>query len=329
MSANPRIVVLGDWERAFPRLADWTPIRSRAELVFHHEPLAGAALLEAIGEADALVLTRDRTPVDAALLAQCPRLRLLVFTGTRNNTLDLAAVHRAGIAVCHTAWGPSKDSTCEMTWALILAAVRQIVPFRELLQGGAWRPPQSQPLPGVLHGETLGLVGLGEIGSRVARVGQALGMNVITWSPHMTAERAAQHGATAVSLEDLLARSRVVSLHLVPGAATRHLIDERALARMRPDSLLVNTSRASLVDTDALVQALRQGRPGAAALDVFDTEPLPADHPLRSLPNVLLTPHLGFVTEPVYTRFAEGVSECLGAWLDGAPLPRQLAPEPA
>lgn len=329
MSAGPRIVVLGDWERAFPRLADWTPVRSRAELVFHHEPLAGAALVEAIREADALVLTRDRTPVDAALLAQCPRLRLLVFTGTRNNTLDLASAHRAGIAVCHTAWGPSKDSTCEMTWALILAAVRQIAPYRELMQGGAWRAARPQPLPGVLHGETLGLVGLGEIGSRVARVGQALGMDVLAWSPHMTAGRAAQHGATAVALQDLLARSRVVSLHLVPSAETRHLIDADALARMRPDSLLVNTSRASLVDTDALVQALRKGRPGAAALDVFDAEPLPIEHPLRSLPNVLLTPHLGFVTEPVYRRFAEGVAECLAAWLDGAPLPRQLAPEVA
>lgn len=324
MTARPHIVVLGDFERGLERLVDWAPIEARARVTRHHQPLQGAALVDAVREADVLVLLRDRTPVDRALLAQAPRLRCIVFTGTRNNTLDAQAVHEAGISLCHTEWGPSKDSTCELTWTLILAAVKQLPAYQQLMQAGHWRFEPARELPGNLAGQTLGLVGLGEIGGRVARVGQALGMQVITWSPHMTPQRAQAQGATAVSLEELLERSKVVSLHLVPSAATRHLIDARALARMRPDSLLVNTSRSTLVDTAALVQALRAGRPAFAALDVYDEEPLPQAEALRSLPNVLLTPHIGFVSEPVYQRFAQGIAEALSAWLEGRPLPRQL-----
>jgi phosphoglycerate dehydrogenase-like enzyme len=274
------------------------------------------------------VLVRDRTPVDAALLAALPKLRYLVFTGTRNTTLDLAALAARNIPVSHTEWGPSKDSTCEMTWSLILAATRQLEQQTALLRRGQWRPDAAVPLAGVLHGQTLGLIGLGEIGGRVAQVGRALGMNVITWSPRMTPERAAEHGATAVSLEDLLASAQVVSLHLVPTPATRHLLNAERLALMRPDSLLVNTSRSALVDGAALVKALEKGRPGFAALDVFDVEPLPLNDPLRQLPNVLLTPHLGFVAEPVFQRFAAGVTQCLQAWLAGQPLVRVMAAAP-
>lgn len=327
VSARPRIVVLDDWERAYPRLADWHPIRARAEVEIHHEPLRGQMLVQALRGAQVLVLTRDRTPVGRELLAQLPALRCILFTGTRNNTLDVAAVHAAGIALGHTQWGPSKDSTTELTWALILAAVKQLPAYQQRLREGHWRAAESLPLPPALHGQALGLVGLGEIGGRVAQVGRALGMEVLTWSPRMTAERAAEKGARFVPLEELLERSRVVSLHLVPTEATRHLLNRDRLARMRPDSLLVNTSRSALVDTAALVDALRAGQPAMAALDVFDEEPLPMDHPLRSLPNVLLTPHLGFVTEQVYSRFAQGIVAGLTAWLDGQPLPLPLAPE--
>ncbi|MDB5931412.1 MAG: D-isomer specific 2-hydroxyacid dehydrogenase, NAD-binding protein [Polaromonas sp.] len=326
-SGRPLIVIVGDAEQALERLCDWKPLQALAEVVIHHQPLHGQALVEALKHADAVVLVRDRTPFDAELLAQLPRLRYLVFTGTRNTTLDLAALAARGIPVSHTEWGPSKDSTCEMTWALILAATRQLEQQTALLRQGLWRPQAALPLAGVLHGQTLGLIGLGEIGGRVARVGQALGMNVVAWSPRMTPERAAAHGAVAVSLEALLSTSKVVSLHLVPTPATRQLLNPERLALMRPDSLLVNTSRSALIDTDALVEALKQGRPGFAALDVFDVEPLPIDSPLRQLPNMLLTPHLGFVTEPVFERFATGVMECLNAWLAGKPLVRVLAPD--
>ena len=318
------IVVLGDTEQALRRLGDWKAIDQAAHVSVYSQPLQGAALLETMQEADVLVLLRDRIPLDAATIAQLPRLRYLVFTGSRNTTLDAAALAARGIPVSHTEWGPSKESTCELTWALILAATRQLADYSALLAQGQWRAANPQALPGVLHGEVLGLVGLGEIGRRVAQVGKALGMQVLTWSPNMTSERASAHGVQAVPLDELLARAKVLSLHLVPSATTRHLINAERLALMRPDSLLVNTSRAALIDTAALVGALRVGRIGMAALDVFDTEPLPADSLLRDCPRLLLTPHLGFVVEPVYQTFTDGVLQCLHAFVAGQPLPRLL-----
>jgi phosphoglycerate dehydrogenase-like enzyme len=318
------IVVLGDTEQALRRLGDWKAIDQAAHVSVYSQPLQGAALLQAMQEADVLVLLRDRIPLDAATIAQLPRLRYLVFTGSRNTTLDAAALAARGIPVSHTEWGPSKESTCELTWALILAATRQLADYSALLAQGQWRAPTPQALPGVLLGEVLGLVGLGEIGRRVAQVGKALGMQVLTWSPNMTPERASAHGVQAVPLDELLARAKVLSLHLVPSASTRHLINAERLALMRPDSLLVNTSRAALIDTAALVGALRVGRIGMAALDVFDTEPLPADSLLRDCPRLLLTPHLGFVVEPVYQTFTDGVLQCLHAFVAGQPLPRLL-----
>lgn len=326
MSAGkPHIVVLDDTERAMRRLADWQAIDAQAKVTIHHEPLSGAALVDALQDADAIVLMRDRTPFTAELLAALPKLRYLVFTGTRNARLDLAALAARNIPVSCTEFGPSKDSTCELTWATILAATKQLVSHTARLKRGQWRSDTAAPLPGALVGQRLGLIGLGEIGGRVAKVGKALGMEVVTWSPRMTAERAQAQGVGFVPLEELLVTSRVVSLHLVVAPATRHLMNAERLALMQPGSLLVNTSRSELIDTAALVQALQNGRPGFAALDVFDVEPLPLDDPLRQLPNVLLTPHLGFVTEPVFQRFATGVTECLQAWLAGQPLVRVVA----
>jgi phosphoglycerate dehydrogenase-like enzyme len=325
---KPHIVVLGDGEQALRRLGDWHAIEAAARLSVYSQTLQGPALLAALQEADVLVLVRDRIPLNAATIAQLPRLRYLVFTGSRNTTLDLAALAARGIPVSHTDWGPSKDSTCELTWALILAATRQLAQYSALLREGQWRPAQPQVLPAVLHGQVLGLVGLGEIGRRVAQVGKALGMEVLTWSPNMTPERAAAHGVQAVDLDTLLARAKVLSLHLVPSAQTRHLINAQRLARMRPDSVLVNTSRSALVDSAALAQALHDGRIGMAAIDVFDAEPLPLNDPLRQAPRLLLTPHLGFVVEPVFEKFAQGVCECLQAYLAGQPLVRQLVASP-
>lgn len=313
---RPRIAVLGDYERALPRLADWTAISARAEVGFHHEPLRGAALDAVLRDADVLVLVRDRTPLDAARLQLAQRLKLVIYTGTRNNTLDTEALQARGIPVANTGWGPSKESTCEMTWALILAAVRQLEGQMATMRAGGWRPQDSLPLPGVLQGKRLGLIGLGEIGKRVARVGQAFGMEVVTWSPRMTP--AAETGVTAVSLETLLSTSRIVSLHLVPTPTTTRLIDAERLALMRPDAILVNTSRAALVDMEALPHALDQKRPGMAALDVYDAEPVPPDARLRQRRDVVITPHMGFVSEPVFATFAKGVVGALETWLRDA-----------
>ncbi|WP_427184677.1 D-2-hydroxyacid dehydrogenase family protein [Bordetella bronchialis] len=323
---RPRIVVLDDWENALRERVDWKSIGAHADVALHNTMLRGDALLDALQGAHCLVLIRDRTPMPGELLRRLPELRHVVFTGTRNTKLDLKTASELGILVSHTEWGPSKASTCEMTWSLILAAARGIPGLALTQSGSAWRDPsQVAFLPPVLHGERLGLVGLGQIGQRVAAVGRALGMEVVTWSPHMTPERAAEHGAVSVTLEDLLSTSRVVSLHLVPSPPTRHLLNRERLGLMRPDSILVNTSRADLVDTDALVQALRARRPGFGAFDVFDTEPLPKDHPLLALDNVLLTPHYGFVAEPVFQEFARGVRRNLDAWLAGEAVPNSVA----
>lgn len=322
MSAKPKVVVLDDYERSLRRTADWAAVDARADVQVHHERLRGAALLEAIRDADAIVVVRDRTPFKADLLAQLPKLKLFLFTGARNTQYDAAAMQSRGIPVGSTEMGDSKASTTEMTWTLILAAAKRLEAYLALVRAGRWR--DEGPLPSTLAGERLGVVGLGSIGTRVAQVGKAFGMDVVTWSPHMTGERAEKAGVKSVTLEELLATSKVVTLHLVPSAETRKLLDAKRLATMRPDSILVNTARSALIDMAALAAALAAGRPGIAALDVYDDEPLPPGAPLAKLANVVLTPHLGFVNEPVFSKFGPGVVANLLAWLDGKPPAREV-----
>ncbi|HUL97327.1 MAG TPA: NAD(P)-dependent oxidoreductase [Usitatibacter sp.] len=319
MSARPRIVVLDDYEDSLRRTADWSPVLARADVDFHTSRLRGDALLGAVREADAIVVVRDRTPFKAELLAKLPKLALFQFTGARNTQLDMEALKARGIPVGSTRMGESKASTAEIAWALILAAAKRLEAYMALVRKGGWR--DAGPLPSVLAGERLGLIGFGGIGARMGRVGLAFGMEVVTWSPHMTAERAAAGGAKSVALDELLATSKVVSLHLVPSPETRKLLDAARLASMRADSILVNTARSALIDMAALEKALDNGRPAIAALDVFDDEPLAAGHPLAQRANVVLTPHLGFVNEPVFRNFGPGVVENLLAWLDGKALP--------
>ncbi len=326
MPNRPIVVLLDDYELAARRLADWSAVEALAELRICQAPLRGDALREVVQDADALLLMRDRTPIDSALIDTMPRLKYVSFTGTRNNALDLDALHRRGVPVGLTEWGPSKESTCELTWALILAAIKRLPQAMQALQDGRWR--DGGALGQVLHGERLGLVGLGDIGSRVARVAKAFGMDVVAWSPRMTPERAAEHGARSMSLDELVQTSKVVSLHLVMTDATRQLFDAARFAQMRTDAIFVNTSRAGLADEAALVAALQGGRPGVAALDVYAHEPLATDHPLRALPNALLSPHLGFVTQPVFERFYSDMAEGVLAWLRGEPIPRRMPAPP-
>ncbi len=313
---KPSIVILDDWERGLTRLVDWSDIQNRSQLTIHHERLRDAQLIEALKDAQCVVLMRDRTPFPKSLIAQLPNLKRIIFTGTRNNTLDQAAAQEAGIGVTPTEFGPSKASTCELAWSLILASLKKLP---DLFMTSAQSPWRSQAirehLPEVLEGKTLGLIGLGHIGKRMAAVGRAFGMKIQVWSPHMTQERAREEDATAVSLETLLSTSDVVSLHIVVSDSTRKLLNSRTLPLMQPGSLLVNTSRSTLIDTPALVQALADGRPGFAALDVFDDEP-GANPELLGLPNVMLTPHMGFVSEQVYRKFAGNVQEQLIHWLN-------------
>ncbi|MFJ9338936.1 D-2-hydroxyacid dehydrogenase family protein [Streptomyces sp. NPDC101733] len=313
-----RCAILDDFQRAAVAHADWSAVTDRGvEVVSFPDHLDDEdELVSRLADFDVLVTLRERVRFPGRVLERLPRLRLIVASGMRNSVIDHDAAARAGVTVCGTA--SSSTPPVEMTWALILGLARGIaVENAGLRAGGPWQ----QTVGADLHGRRLGLLGLGRIGSRVARVALAFGMEVSAWSANLTEERAEEVGAVlAPSKEALLADSDFVSVHLALGDRTRGLIGAAELALMRPDAYLVNTSRSAIVDQDALLEALREGRIAGAALDVFDTEPLPADHPLRTAPNLLATPHLGYVTRANYaTYYGEAVEDVL-AYLDGAPV---------
>ena len=322
---SPNIVILGDYERALRRYSNWDKLDALGNLTIHHEPLRDEALYEAVKDADAIAIVRDRAPLNEAMIARLSKLKFLMFTGERNGTLDSAALIARGIAIGVTPGGPSKETTAELTWALILGGSKRLVEENKLISSGGWRDELSV-LP-MLSGERLGVMGLGSIGSRVARVGAAFGMEIVTWSPRMTPERAAAENAKSVSLDELLKTSKVITIHLVAGPGTKGLISANQLALMRPDSILVNTSRSALIHMADLQTALKRGRPGQAALDVFDIEPLPENDPLRNTPNLLVTPHLGFIAEPIFETFSRGITATLEAWLEDRPIPHPFKPQ--
>jgi phosphoglycerate dehydrogenase-like enzyme len=307
------IVVLDDYENNLSFLKVNQVITEKATIDIHQKHLTGDALLNVLTGADVVVLNRDRTPLRKPLIDQLPKLKYVVFTGNRNLAIDYDELAKRQIPVSYTEMGPSKETTVELTWALILSAYKRIHEQSALIQTGQWRN-QYSVLPALI-GERLGVLGLGNIGAKVAKVGLAFGMDVVTWSPRMTSERAAEHGVTSVSMEELLSTSKIVSLHLVPGETTRNIMNAERLALMRPDSLLVNTSRSTLINTEELLVALKKGQPGMAALDVFDEEPIPLSSPLNGVPNLLMTPHLGFVSQPIFQTMAKGVQEVLEAWV--------------
>ena len=325
MTTLPNIVVLGDYERALRRFSSWDELDQKANLIIHHEPLRDEALYEAVKNADAIAIVRDRAPFNEAMIARLPNLKFLMFTGERNGTLEASALISRNIPIACTPGGPSKETTAELTWALILGASKRLIEENKLIASGGWRDAMSV-LP-MLSGERLGIMGLGAIGSRVARVGAAFGMEVVAWSPRMTPERAAAENAKAVSLDELLKTSKVVSMHLVAGPGTKGLISADQLSLMRPDSILVNTSRSALINMPDLEKALAAGRPGQAAVDVFDVEPLPEKDVLRNTPNLLVTPHLGFIAEPIFATFSKGITETLEAWLENKPVPHPFKPQ--
>ncbi|MFD7746065.1 D-2-hydroxyacid dehydrogenase family protein [Streptomyces sp. NPDC059698] len=314
-----RCAVIEDFQSVAATVVDWSPVTDDVEVVTFAEHLATTdEAAAALAGFDIVVTLRERVPFPAELFARLPRLRLLVASGMRNSVIDFDAARRHGVVVCGTA--SSSTPPVELTWALLLGLARGIVPEAEALRtGGPWQ----STLGADLHGRTLGLLGLGKIGGRVARVGLAFGMEVLAWSRNLTRERADEVGATlASSRDELLAASDFVSVHLALGERTRGLIGAPELARMRPTAYLVNTSRAAIVDTDALLAALRDGVIAGAATDVFDTEPLPADDPVRTAPGLLATPHLGYVSRANYTTYYGQAVEDIRAFLDGQPVRR-------
>lgn len=314
-SSPPRVAVLDDYQDVALRSANFDLLPAGTDVrVFHDHLTDEDALVARLALFDVIIAMRERTPFPARLLARLTNLRLLVTTGLRNASIDVEAARARGVVVSGTEGLPYP--TAELTWGLLLALARHIPAEDRAIREGAW-----QTSLGVgLAGKTIGLLGLGRLGSRVARYAQAFDMRVLAFSQNLSDERAREVGATRVPLDQLLAESDVVSVHLVLGARTRGLVGARELSLMKPSAFLLNTSRGPIVDQAALLAALQQGRIAGAGLDVYDEEPLARDHPYLRLPNTVLTPHLGYVTEETYRVFYAQAVEDILAWLAGAPL---------
>jgi phosphoglycerate dehydrogenase-like enzyme len=309
-----RVVVLDDYQDVARQFGPWSDLGPQLELDVITAHLVGTELVDALAGAEVVVAMRERTAFDRSLLAALPDLKLLVTTGMGNAAIDMAAAAELGITVCGTAILASP--TAELTWGLVLALARRLPAEDASMRRGDWQLGVGTELAG----KTFGVIGLGRLGQRVARVAQAFEMPVLGWSQNLDADLARSLGVQPVSKADLLRGSDVVSLHLKLSDRTRGIIGAADIALMRPSAYLVNTSRGPLVDTDALLAALSDGRIAGAGIDVYDEEPLPREHPLRSSPRTVLTPHVGYVTDGTYQVFFTDAVADIAAWLAGEPL---------
>jgi len=310
-----RVAVLDDYQGVALASADWASLGSDVAVQAFSDHLADRdRLVERLAGFAVVVAMRERTPFPRDLLARLPDLQLLVTTGMKNASIDVPAAGELGITVCGTPL--AGGSTVELTWALIMAVTRDIPGEDSRTRAGRWQ----QYLPVDLAGSTLGVVGLGRLGRRVSAIANAFGMKVLAWSRHLTAAAAADHGAEYAGLQELFERSDIVTVHVPLSDSSRGLVGAGELRLLGPDGFLVNTSRGPVVDQAALVDALRAGTIAGAALDVFDVEPLPADHPLCHTPRTVLSPHVGFVSKNNYQLAYGGAVEDVRAWQDGSPI---------
>ena len=306
-----QIAVLDDYQNAALESADWSVLRDRADITVFQDHLADQdAVIERLLPFDVVCVMRERTPLPRNVIERLPNLKLIASTGSLNASIDVAVAGDRGIAVVHT--GYRSDPTVEFTWALILACARHIVTESNSVRSGGW-----QQTVGVdLRGKTLGVLGLGNVGSEVARIGSAFGMKLIAWSQNMTAETAKATGAILVSKDQLFERADILTIHLVLSSRTRGLVGAAELEKMKPTAWLINASRGPIVEEQALITALQNKRLAGAAIDVFDIEPLPPSHPFRTLENVLATPHIGYVSQDLYKTFYEDTVSNIRKWLD-------------
>lgn len=310
-----RIAILDDYQRVASSAADWSVLPGKPELVCFSAPMRSEAeRVATLRGFEVIVAMRERTPFPASLLRALPELRLLVTTGAANASIDIEAARRFGVVVCGT--GTTEGATAELTWGLILTAARRLDLEIESMRDGGWQ----RGLGSTLRGETLGVIGLGRQGAEVARIGAAFGMRVLAWSPRLTAERAAGQPVEVVAKEQLLRRSDIVTIHVPLTDASRGSFGATELAAMQSTAWLVNTSRGPIVDTAALLDALRRNTIAGYAVDVYDTEPLETNHPFRTMRNVVPTPHLGYVTRQMYAKWFGDVVEDIAAFLAGRPL---------
>jgi phosphoglycerate dehydrogenase-like enzyme len=311
-----KVAILDDYQNVALQMADWSPLTGRATItVFNDHLNEPDAVVARLAPFEVICIMRERTPLPRGILERLPRLKLIASTAVRNASIDLQAARERGIAVANT--GYDSTPTIEMTWALILASARHVAAENASLRSGGWQ----RRIGNDLKGKTLGVLGLGNIGGEVARIGHAFGMRVIAWSENLTAEKATAAGAELVRKEELFRQSDVLTIHLVLGRRSRGLVGAAELALMKPAAWLVNTSRGPIVDEGALIASLRERRIGGAAVDVFDIEPLPADHPYRSVDNMLATPHIGYASENLYRTFYGDTVKNILVWLDGSPYP--------
>jgi phosphoglycerate dehydrogenase-like enzyme len=310
------IAILDDYQNVALSMADWSGLQKNHRIVAFNERLPDVeAVARALAEFEIVGVMRERTPFQRALFEKLPKLKLLVTTGKRNASIDLEAAKAHGVTVCNT--GGAGRATAELTVGLMIALARHFrEEFHTMRPGGGW-----QTTLGIdLEGRTLGLLGLGNLGAKVGRIGAAMGMQVIAWSQNLTPEQAKERGAERVEKDELFRRSDVISIHLVLSPRSRGLVGAREFGLMKPTALLINTSRGPIVDEAALLAALREKRIAGFGGDTYDVEPLPADHPLRGEPRALLTPHLGYVTEETYRDFFGGMVQAIEAWLAGRPI---------
>ena len=308
-----KVAILDDYQNVALTMADWSPLNHRAEITVFNDHLADLGdLIERLQPFDVICVMRERTPLSRAVIESLPNLKLIASTGARNASIDEAAATERGIEIRHT--GYSSTPTIEFTWALILAMARHIPLENQSLRQGGWQLSLGEELAG----KTLGLLGLGRVGSAVGIIAQAFRMNVVAWSQNLTAERAEEKGAQLVSKDQLFSTADFVSIHVQLSERTRGLVGATELAQMKPTSRLINTSRGPIVDAAALLEALTTGRIAGAALDVYDVEPLDNPHPLRALPNVLATPHIGYVSKELYRTFYGDTVDNIVQWLDKA-----------
>jgi phosphoglycerate dehydrogenase-like enzyme len=307
------VAVLDDYQQVARHYARWDELD--AEVTFFHDHIVNDGVLrDLLYEFDAIVAMRERTPFTAKRLASLPNLELLVTTGMGNASIDMDAAREQGVVVCGTGSLPSP--TAELAWGLIIALTRNLLEEDRRIREGGWQ----HTIGPELAGRTLGLIGLGRLGRRMARIAAAFEMVVIAWSENLTQESAAESGVWAVGKDELFERADIVSIHTRLSDRTRGLVGARELGLMKPTAVLVNTSRGPIVDEDALLAALHEGTIAGAGLDVYDVEPLPKDHPLREAPRTLLTPHLGYVSDGTYDVFYREAAEDIDAWLRGEPL---------
>ena len=317
----PRVAILADYAGLALGLADWSPVQIRSEVTVFDRHLSEAEAADALRPFDVICTVRERMALPRTLIERLPNLKLITIIGKSLPNLDMAAASERGVLVAHSnfaspRYSAVRDAAPELAWGLMIATVRNLAEEHRGMRDGGWQTTMGM----TLSGKTLGLLGLGRIGRRMAEYANAFGMQVIAWSQNLTEEAATAVGARRVEKATLFEESDVVSIHMVLSERTRGLVAEPELALMKPQAYLINTSRGPIVDEAALIAALKNGRIAGAGLDVYDVEPPPADHPLRALPNVTLSPHLGYVTREMLAAFYSDTVEAVAAWLNGTPI---------